>query len=539
MTGTVELDADGAHLLIRFPYREDLVAAIRDVPGRRWDPKQKQWRVPCAQAELVYGVFARHQFEFAPEVTGLLAGTIAPATPRARNTPPPDRADADPAPTEALTISALNTAVRDALRGQFPQQFWIVGEVVDYDKQVDRAHRFFTLIEKAPGQGKVTARAAAVLFQSTAAMLQQRLAAKAPDFRLADGIEIRALVRVDFYVATGRFQVVVEDIDPSFTLGKLLLQREEILRELRAQDLLDRNRSLGVPLPPLRIGLLASPDSDGCSDFLRHLQESGIGFAVTLLPTAVQGAELRPTMLAGLRWFAAHAAEFDVLCIVRGGGSRTDLAWFDDLPLALAVARHPLKILVGIGHQRDQSVLDVIAHSEKTPTAVAAFLVRCVHDLRRVLQDSGRRLLTAARDLLLRARADLTADAALLQRTTAARLLRERTFLAHAARDLHGTALLRLERARSGLRETSLRAVRGAERRLEREAMRLEQQAARQRLLDPRCVLARGFALLRDDQGMVLPSVARIRVGQTLCIRLRDGEVRTHAEIVRPDDERA
>jgi exodeoxyribonuclease VII large subunit len=373
MTGTVELDREGAHLLIRFPYREDLVAEVKNVPGRRWDSRQKTWRVPTAQVELVYATFSRHLFEFAPEVSSLLAGTLGGA-PRAPAVTVPVAATAT---ADAISVSTLNERVRGILRGGFEGSFWLVGEIVDLDKQGGRQHRFFSLVEKAPGEARPRARVEAALFEGTARTLLPRLAAGGTEFTLRDGIEIRALVHVDLYVPTGRFQVVVDDIDPTFTLGKLALSREAVLLELQKLQLAERNRSLPLPTPARRIGVLASPDSDGWNDFLRQLQESGIGFDLTLVPVRVQGAELRPSMLAALAWLAERAADFDAVCILRGGGSRTDLAGFDDRDVALAVARHPLKILIGIGHQRDLSVLDAIAHSEKTPTAVAAFLVRC------------------------------------------------------------------------------------------------------------------------------------------------------------------
>ncbi|MEO6595373.1 MAG: exodeoxyribonuclease VII large subunit, partial [Planctomycetota bacterium] len=366
MTGSVELDQDGATLLIRFPYREDLVATVKELPGRRWDPKGKLWRVPATHVEQVYAALSRHLFDFAPEIPSLLAGTLGvkpaaeakPTRPASQQgslpLPIPSAADGEQAP--AMSISSLNARVRDGLRQQFPDACWVVGEIVDFDKSAGRPHRFFQLVEKARGESRALAAVEVSLFGNTAERLLPRLASGDAPLTLRDGIEIRALVKLDLYVATGRFQIIIQDIDPSFTLGKLALTREQILRELLQKGLADRNRSLGFPVPALRIGVLASPDSDGWNDFLRHLEDSGVGFEVTLLPIKVQGAELKPSLLAGLAWFAQNAVDFDVLCIVRGGGSRTDLAWFDDRDVAFAVAKHPLKIVVGIGHQRDQSV---------------------------------------------------------------------------------------------------------------------------------------------------------------------------------------
>lgn len=545
MSGTVELDADGSHLLIRFPYREDLVAVVKDLPGRRWDPRQKVWRVPAANVEAVFAALSRHLFEFAPEIPQLLAGTLR--VPAAKAAPRPAAAatttttaaaaasggEAGDAP--ALTISQLNTRVRDALRELFPAAVWVVGEIVDFDKTADREHHFFQLVEKAPGNQRPAGAVEVALFGGTAERLLPRLAAGETPLTLRDGIEIRALVKVDLYPASGRYQVVVQDIDPSFTFGKLALSREQILRELRDKGLAERNRSLGFPIPALRIGVLTSPDADGWNDFLRHLQESGIGFAVTLFPVRVQGAELKPSLLAGLAWFERHAARFDVLCIVRGGGSRTDLAGFDDRELALAVARHPLKIVVGIGHQRDQSVLDQIAHSEKTPTAVAGLLVRGIESAREDLQERAVRLANTVTGHLAAETRRLDRLGRDLQRATGQRLQGAAGELAAAGRQLDHAVTLRLAGERSALAAGLARVRHGATRLLDRQTARLDQHAVRQRLLDPVRVVARGFAIVRDAAGKVLPAAARLTTDAAVRLQLRDGHADAHIDHIHLD----
>lgn len=540
MSGTVELAPDGAHLVIRFPYRPDLVTLVKTLPGRRFDGAGKFWTVPATHAEEVYKTLAVHLFDVAPEVMQIVAGTrsVAAAPVRAARTTAkpaalPGTAASGAEPTnagDALTISQLNLAVREALQSRFPQALWVVGEVLDYDKGAGRQHRYFKLIER---QAETTAATVdAVLWGRDAARLLPRLEQGEQPFRLRDGLEIRAKVRVDYYPANGRLQMVVEDIDPSFTLGKLALSRENILAELRKRGLEQRNRMLGFPVPSLRIGVLTSLESDGWNDFLRHLQESGVGFDVTAYPVKVQGEELRPTMLAGLRWFAERAAQFDVLCIVRGGGSRTDLAWFDDLEVALAVAQHPLKTLVGIGHQRDQSVLDLIAHSEKTPTAVAEYLVGMAEAAREDLHDQARRLRDAAADLLAAHRRDLLDAVHRLRHGSRQRLRDESARLAQAVRDVQSGARLRLAEARSELRATTVRIANGAARRVERASHHLEQQTTRQRLLDPTRVLQRGFALVRGADGTVLPTAARLQRGADITIQFRDGRARATVDDV-------
>ncbi|MHC4897775.1 MAG: exodeoxyribonuclease VII large subunit, partial [Planctomycetota bacterium] len=228
--------------------------------------------------------------------------------------------------------------------------------------------------------------------------------------------------------------------------------------------------------------------------------------------------------------------EFDVVCIVRGGGSRTDLAWFDNRDVALAVATHPTKIVCGIGHQRDQSVLDMITHSEKTPTAVGAFLVQQVMAAREQLATFCSRLLDATRDNLEVARAKLTSMAQDLRRHLQSRLGLERQQLANSGRRLglcvrhlvraeHDALTRRAERIRGGALQ--LIAGRGAW---------LITQEARQRLLDPRRVLDRGYALARDKKGKIITGVDKLQAGMELGIEFRDGRARTTVDDIQKHD---
>ena len=204
MTGTVELNQDGTHLLIRFAYREDLVALVKELPKRRWDPRNKIWRVPIAHTEAVYTSLSRHLFEFSSEVSQLLAGTLGNTTAgdEADATPAqPGPAKAEEAGAEAMTISQLNTRVRDGLREIFPQPVWVIGEVVGFDKNAGRQHRFFQLVEKAEGQAQSQAAVETALFGGTARWLLPRLESGDDPFTLRDGIEIRAQVEVDLYPA--------------------------------------------------------------------------------------------------------------------------------------------------------------------------------------------------------------------------------------------------------------------------------------------------------------------------------------------------
>ncbi len=415
---------------------------------------------------------------------------------------------------------------------------------------------FFSLVDKDAAGEKVAARVDVALFERTAKRLLPELAAKG--LTLRDGLEILIEARIDLYPATGRYQLVLEDIRPEFTLGKLALTREQILADLRTAGLDERNTALPLPLPPLRVGVLTSPDSDGWNDFLREIEASEIGFQLSLYPVRVQGEELRPTVLRGLEWFAEHADDFDVLCIVRGGGSRSDLAWFDDRDVAFAVARHPLKIVCGIGHERDRSVLDEIAHSMKTPTAAAAFLVAQWEACDELLRDRARWLQGAVSEALHAAEKTLGRQGDRLRRLVHARLLAERHHLGEAARRLvrgapahlrerrreldataqriaFGTRGL-LRGARTELDHRVLRLASTARSRLERATAQLRTAETRQRLLDPLRVLTRGYAIVRDaDNGGIVTGAGGARTGMLTDIQLRDGRLRARVESVHPE----
>src|SRR5690606_29852181 len=371
MTGTIELDPDGRHLLIRFPYREDLVEEVRGLPGRRWDRGQKLWRVPADHAELVVDTFLKHGFELASDVLQVVAGTRSLAAEKPAEAEPSTAEDG----ARPMSVGELNRAVKAALRDAFPQRVQVVGEVLEFDKNGAREHRFFTLAEKSAVGDRIAARIEAALFERTAKRVLAEL--ERHGLCLRDGVEVLVEGRVDVWDGGGKLRLVVEAIRPEFTLGRLAMSREQILLALRQSGAHETNLCRTLPEPSLRIAVLSSPDADGWADFERELRASGFAFDVTLHPIRVQGNLLKPTLLRGLDWFAERAEAFDVLCIVRGGGSRTDLAGFDDRDIAFAVSRHPLKVLCGIGHDRDRSVLDEITLSLKTPTAAAGFLVDC------------------------------------------------------------------------------------------------------------------------------------------------------------------
>jgi exodeoxyribonuclease VII large subunit len=286
----------------------------------------------------------------------------------------------------------------------------VVGEV-QRAKPSPRGHFYFELVEKG-ARDEIVGKLDAVIWKSDYQAIQRRLGTSGQG--LAEGVQIRCRGGLDFYPPGGRMQLTVKEVDPSFTLGLLERRRRETLAALSAAGMLERNRTLALPELPLTLALITSHGSAAYHDFLSGLAESGYGFRVLLVHASVQGREAEREVLSALDMLARSGVELAVL--IRGGGSRSDLAVFDSRAIAEAIARSPFPVLTGLGHEIDTAIADLVAHTSfKTPTKVAEFLVervvqwdRMLTDLRRQLARESLALLTREREALARTEKGLT-----------------------------------------------------------------------------------------------------------------------------------
>ncbi|KAB2950622.1 MAG: exodeoxyribonuclease VII large subunit, partial [Thermoanaerobaculia bacterium] len=267
------------------------------------------------------------------------------------------------------SVSELGRQVQELVREAF-DSVWVAGEIARFRPSAS-GHQYFDLVEKGEGD-RIVGTLQAVVWRGEWARLRPVL--ERAGERLADGLAVRCRVTLDFYPPGGRLQAQVREIDPTFTLGELERRRRETIAGLEASGLLAANRARALPELPLAIGLVSSQGSAAYHDFLATLAESGFGFRVLFVHAAVQGAEAEREVVSALELLGA--APVDAIALVRGGGSRTDLAAFDSRAVAEAVARSPKPVLTGLGHEIDVSVADLTAHRAfKTPTKVAEFLV--------------------------------------------------------------------------------------------------------------------------------------------------------------------
>ena len=272
------------------------------------------------------------------------------------------------------TLFEYNEFIRRVIALNLPQPLWIRAELADVKSS--KGHFYLDLVQKREDSKEIIAQAQAVIWSKNYRALQKKIGA---DFEalLQPGMEILFLAKTEFHERFG-LKLMVEEIDPAHTLGQLEMQRRETIRKLQTLNLVHKNERLPLPLVIQRIAVLSSERAAGFQDFMKHLSGNSFGFKfnITFFPVAVQGAMVEKEAIAQLKIIAGKSGEFDAVAIIRGGGARLDLAAFDSFLLAKAVADMPLPVLIGIGHDVDETVLDIVAHTSlKTPTAVADFIL--------------------------------------------------------------------------------------------------------------------------------------------------------------------
>ncbi len=424
-------------------------------------------------------------------------------------------------------MSELAETIGDALRAAFPDEVWVRGEIQNLSR-APSGHVYFSL---ADDDSETPDAQLSVMLRSRDKDRVNRLLRKAGgNVRMTDGTDVRIRGRLDWYPPRGQLQLRMVSIDPAFTLGQLAAARAALLEKLRVEGLLERNRALGLPLVPLRIGVVTSSGSAAEADVLHELDRSRFAFHVRVADVRVQGPEAPGSIAGAIRWFAGRSGDgrFDVLIVARGGGAATDLAAFDDELVARAVAESPIPVISGVGHETDRSVIDEVAHtSAKTPTAAAQHvvgLVAEVHD----------RAESAFRDIAARASTVLDREAERLDRlgeraaTGAASATRtEQLRLGHLAERLDRASAARLTRELATLDDHHRRLLLAGRRSVDDAERRLAHLAGRVGAVDPVRALARGWSITRTADGTVLRSAADATPGTEVLTTVADGSFRS------------
>jgi exodeoxyribonuclease VII large subunit len=280
------------------------------------------------------------------------------------------------------TILELNNSVRRLIKDEFPEAIWVCGEIQDFKASKDKRHIYFNLAQKHPEADEIIAQVNAKIFESHKPQIFKRLQEIGLDFELKNDIEVKLKCEVDLYAKQGSFGLVVVDIDPIYTIGKIAQGRQRIIEDLRARGLLDKNKTLHIPDLPLRMGLITAYGSAAYRDVMDEFEKSRYGFKIIVYDCHMQGVYVEKDILSAFNFFnRLSLGELDVIMISRGGGSTADLSWFDNKKIAEAVATSNFPVISALGHEINITVTDLASNTSlKTPTKGAQFLIEKVRE---------------------------------------------------------------------------------------------------------------------------------------------------------------
>ena len=280
--------------------------------------------------------------------------------------------------TEKLSLTELQLIIKDSLYMALPGMYWVVAEISEI-KENSAGHCYLELIEKHPDEKNVKARVKAIIWSKRYRFLNAFFKNITGE-SLKEGMKILVRIKIEYHELYG-LSLIISDIDPSYTIGEMALKRQMIIKRLEEEGIFSMNKEMEFPVVPQRIAIISSKNAAGYSDFIRHLKENSYGyiFYSALFETVMQGPETERSVIDALDRIADNPYMFDLVAIIRGGGSQTDLSWFDNYNIAYHVTQFPLPVITGIGHEKDLSVTDMVAFQAlKTPTAVADHLIDCI-----------------------------------------------------------------------------------------------------------------------------------------------------------------
>ncbi len=280
--------------------------------------------------------------------------------------------------SDKISLTELQLIIRDSLYMSFPDSYWVMAEISEINEN-SAGHCYLELIEKNPDETNVRARVKAIIWNNRYRFLKA-LFEDSTGEQLRNGIKILVKTKVEYHEVYG-LSLIISDIDPAFTLGEMALKRQLIIKKLEQDGVFSMNKGLPFPIAPQRIAVISSKNAAGYSDFVNHLtnNSSGYAFYTCLIESSLQGPETERSIISALDKIALNSHLFDLAVIIRGGGSQSDLSWFDNYNIAYHVTQFPLPVVTGIGHDKDISVTDMVANTSlKTPTAVADFLIDSV-----------------------------------------------------------------------------------------------------------------------------------------------------------------
>lgn len=407
----------------------------------------------------------------------------------------------------AISLFELNTLVRRGLEECFPDEYWIQAELSDVRSNAT-GHCYLEFIQKDPRNQNLLAKARGMIWNHVYRLIRPYFEGSTGQ-AFSSGIKVQVKVSVQFHELYG-YSLTVLDIDPTYTVGDLIRKRREILHCLEEEGVLTLNKELRLPTLPQRVAVISSSTAAGYGDFCRQLLDNDLGFSfsIELFQAYMQGSQVEESVLKALDRINKRVHEFDVVVIIRGGGSTSDLSGFDTYLLAAACAQFPLPIITGIGHERDDTVIDMVAHTRvKTPTAAAELLISYLSRADEQLKRLSQQFVDGIYNLVAFERRRLEERVSRLPMVVTKRLSNERLVLLALKKDLRQIA----------------------HRNLMFGYHRLELYKQKMADASPQRMLERGYSLTLKD-GKVLTDATAVQSGDRLITRVKGGEITSIVE---------
>ena len=429
---------------------------------------------------------------------------------------------------KTLSLLELNQILSEVIELGMPEEYWVEAEISEL--RVVRGHCYIDLIEKTEGSNTPVARALAKCWANTWSTVSPFFE-KVTGQRLHPGMKVLMLVSANFHPAYG-FSWIISDIDPTYTLGDMARKRQAIIEQLKQEGVFELQKELELPLFCQHIAVISSANAAGYGDFVNQLEDNGYGFQfhTQLFPATMQGEGVEQSIIAALDKIYeaisdAHHPAFDCVVIIRGGGATSDLSGFDTLTLAENVAQFPLPIITGIGHERDESILDMVSHIRvKTPTAAAVLLIDNLKRVWDYLQDSQNILAANARQRmemeqmrLMRESQKIPSLFSIVREKQEHRLDLLKQAVLSAVQRTVSDNLHKIDIMTGNLQPQTYR-------KLMEEKHKLQMLEQRALALDPKLLLKRGYSITTHN-GRTVRDISHLKPGDKIETRVEKGVI--------------
>lgn len=402
---------------------------------------------------------------------------------------------------QVLSLFELNRFVKQALHNHLPDTYWVQAELSDV-RSNSSGHCYLEFVQKDTGGNHLIAKARGTIWSNIFKMLKPYFEQETGQ-QFASGIKVLVQVSVEFHELYG-YSLTVLDIDPTYTLGDMARRRREIILRLEEEGVLTMNKELDMPLAPQRIAVISSATAAGYGDFCDQLKNNpyGLSFQTKLFPAIMQGERVEESIISALESVYQELHDWDVVVIIRGGGATSDLSGFDTYNLAANCAQFPLPIVTGIGHERDETVLDIVAHTRvKTPTAAAEYLIGRLYETALKLEDHATRVVNKVEE----------------------RLNWEHTRLNRLSERIPMNVRMCLQAGHYAVKGIQHRIDVALQERLLKEKHRLQLLEHQVRTASPEHLLKRGYSITLLD-GRAVTDISMLKEGDVVTTRYAKGE---------------